>query len=301
MPELPEVQTTVDGLNRFVKNLKIVEVFNFYQSVFHVGKDNVKDESFFKKFKKEVAGKKILFAERRGKNILVHLSGKLVILIHMKMTGHLLYGDYILEKGSFHPKDKNSPLAESRNGYIRFAFLLSNKKHLVLSDLRRFAKITLLKEEEIADSPHLKDLGPEPLENSFSPSLFEKQILKRKNTPIKTVLMDPKVIAGVGNIYSDEALLRAEIHPERKPVTLSKKEISALHKSVIAVLQKGIGLGGDSMSDYRNIEGHPGEFSGSHEAYRRTGLPCKKKGCKGKIVRKKVLGRSAHFCDTHQK
>jgi len=125
--------------------------------------------------------------------------------------------------------------------------------------------------------------------------------MKRPNGRIKNVLMTPEIIAGVGNIYSDEALWLASIHPESKPSKIPEKDLKKLYGSVIEVLKKGIDFGGDSMSDYRNIHGERGKFQGQHNAYRKTGKPCGKRGCKGIITRKIVGGRSAHFCSVHQK
>ena len=113
--------------------------------------------------------------------------------------------------------------------------------------------------------------------------------------------MDQSVIAGIGNIYSDEILWRAGVHPERKVADVKDKEIKLIFKNIKQVLAKGIDFGGDSMSDYRNIEGLPGKFQLHHEAYMRTGKKCRKKNCRGKILRKVVNGRSAHFCSRHQK
>jgi formamidopyrimidine-DNA glycosylase len=118
---------------------------------------------------------------------------------------------------------------------------------------------------------------------------------------IKTVLMDPSVVVGIGNIYSDEALWLAGIHPEKSAGKLKDYEIKKLLKSIKEVLKSGIDFGGDSMSDYRQPDGKRGNFQNKHRAYRKTGEKCSKRGCDGKIVRKIVNGRSAHFCNTHQK
>ena len=112
--------------------------------------------------------------------------------------------------------------------------------------------------------------------------------------------MIPEVIAGVGNIYSDEALWLSDIHPEEKVKDIPDNKLKKLHKAILDVLKKGIDFGGDSMSDYRNILGERGTFQGQHNAYRKTGSPCKKKGCNGEIIRKVVNARSAHFCSVHQ-
>ena len=113
--------------------------------------------------------------------------------------------------------------------------------------------------------------------------------------------MDQAIIAGIGNIYSDEILWRAGIHPERKVSKVAESELKLMFKAIKETLTKGIDFGGDSMSDYRNIEGLPGKFQMHHETYRRTGERCRKKNCKGIIQRKMINGRSAHFCSIHQR
>ncbi len=307
MPELPEVQTTVQGLNETVTGKTIISVWTNYKSSFKPHKETVKDTAYFPHFTKEIVGRKIVRAERVAKNILIHLDSGKIILIHMKMTGHLLYGTYKKSEKSVDTKDPWRPipseteaLRDPFNRYIRLVFSLSNKKHLVLSDMRKFAKITLLDSKE---NPHLSHLGPDPLSLEFNSSIFYERISKKPTGPIKSVLMDQTVLGGVGNIYSDEALWLVGLHPEEqvRDIVKDKKLVTELYKAVVSVLKKGIDFGGDSMSDYRNIKGEKGEFQGRHNAYRKTGTPCSKKGCTGIILRKVVRGRSAHFCSVHQK
>jgi formamidopyrimidine-DNA glycosylase len=303
MPELPEVQTTVNGINAKAKGLEIVDVWTDYRSVAHVGKDNIKDKIFFDTFKKKIIGSKVTNAERRAKNILIHLSNGDTILIHMKMTGHMMFGKY-----SFDAKKKTDPWSATEKGplqdpfnrFIHLVFTFPNKKNLVLSDMRKFAKVTLIETKDLETSLHLKDIGPEPLEKSFTYSLFKERLAKRPTGRIKNVLMDHSIIAGIGNIYSDEALWLSGIHPEEKPKNVPEEKLKILFKSITDVLRRGIDFGGDSMSDYRDIDGKRGEFQNKHNAYRLTGKPCKKKDG-GTIIRKVVGGRSAHFCDVHQK
>jgi formamidopyrimidine-DNA glycosylase len=293
MPELPEVQTTVSGLDRCIRGLTIVDVWTDYNSPFYKGKDSIKNPLYFKRFKKDILGKKVTHVSRRAKNILIHLTGQdpeenhSVILVHMKMTGHLLYGDY----------DRKDPF----NRFIHFILTFSNGKTLELSDMRKFAKIVLIPETDITHSLHLSNIGPEPLEPEFTFSIFKSRLYKKQNGRIKTVLMDQSIIAGIGNIYSDEALWRAGVHPEEPVKNIPDKLLKKLFQAIIEVLKKGIDFGGDSMSDYRNIDGKPGRFQGQHQAYRKTGTRCAKPGCKGTISRKVVGGRSAHFCSVHQK
>jgi formamidopyrimidine-DNA glycosylase len=300
MPELPEVTTTVRGLNEVLAGLSIRDVWSDYHvSTKHLRTDNIKNRKFFEHFKKEIVGEKFLKAERRGKNILIHLSGGKTILIHMKMTGHLLYGQYRWDGTRWTSTEKL--LADPFNQFVHLAFSLSDGKHLAFSDMRKFAKVTLFetgKRHTIAD---LSVLGPEPLEKEFTTETLERQLAARANGKIKSVLMDQSVVAGIGNIYSDEILWAAGIHPERPAGSLSAPERKRVWTAMKEILAEGIELGGDSMSDYRNIRGERGNFQNSHKAYRRTKQKCGKRGCGGTIVRKVIGGRSAHFCDTHQK
>ncbi|MCR4279295.1 MAG: bifunctional DNA-formamidopyrimidine glycosylase/DNA-(apurinic or apyrimidinic site) lyase [Candidatus Zambryskibacteria bacterium] len=283
MPELPEVQTTVDGINKTVRGRTIIGVTTTYKSPFYKGKDEIKDPEFFKKFSKRVIGQKILKAERRAKNILIHLSGGDTILAHMKMTGYFFY---------------NPPLDAQ---FIRLVFDLDNGDKLALSDMRRFAKVTIMKTSELTHSKHLANIGPEPLDPSFQLKAFSLQLLKRPNGKIKQVLMDPSIIAGIGNIYSDEILWRTGIHPLSLVKSIPDKNLKLAFKAMKEVLKKGIDFGGDSMSDYRNIEGAKGRFQDHHRAYRKHKTLCTKKSCPG-ILDKVVIGaRSAHFCPVHQK
>lgn len=282
MPELPEVQTTVNGLNATVRGKKIIDIWTDYRSKYKAHKGSIKEEKFYKEFCRKVSGQKIIKAERRAKNILIHLTGGHTILVHMKMTGHFVY---------------DRPLYP----HVRFSLKLDNGKTLSLSDMRRFAKVTVCDTDKLIESPHLKNLGPEPLEASFTYPEFRERILKRPKGKVKTVLMDPYVVAGIGNIYSDEILWRAGVHPVSAVGKIPEKNLKKMFEAMKKVLKAGIEFGGDSMSDYRNIRGEKGEFQEHHRAYRRTGKKCSKRGCGGTITRLVVGARSAHFCGKHQK
>ena len=287
MPELPEVQTTVNGLNKTVKGLKIIGVWTSYNSPYFKNKEEIKNPRFFHKFKKLVVGKKILKAERRAKNILIHISGGYTILVHMKMTGHLMYEGY----------NKEDPF----NAHIRLHFTFDNKKHLYLSDLRKFAKVTLLDTDKLEESFHLQTLGPEPLDKKFTYKIFRERLLKRPKGRIKQVLMNPEIIAGIGNIYSDEILWRAYVHPLSLVGKIPEKNLKLMFKTTKETLRKGIDLGGDSMSDYRNIYGERGKFQDHHSAYQKHKTKCLKKNCSGILEKIRIAARSAHFCPVHQK
>ncbi|MBX4200120.1 DNA-formamidopyrimidine glycosylase [Candidatus Parcubacteria bacterium] len=302
MPELPEVQTTVNGINRTAKGKKITNVWTDYRSAHKMHGESIKNPIYFKKFKRLVVGSKIIGARRRAKNILIDLSNGETVLIHMKMTGHLMYGKY-----AFNKKDKvwkpllKGPLADPFNKFIHFVATLDDGHHLAFSDMRKFAKVSVVETMHETESKHLKGLGPEPLEKSFQFTNFSLQIHKRPKGKIKQVLMDQTLISGVGNIYSDEILWRSSVHPLSIVSKIPKKNLGLMFTAMKETLKRGIDFGGDSMSDYRNIYGEPGKFQNEHQAYRRTGKKCMKKGCKGTIQRTVVGGRSAHFCNVHQK
>lgn len=302
MPELPEVHTTATMLEKLVKNKTILDVWTDYNSPYYYGKETIKNPDYFKKFRKEISGKKILKVWRRAKNVLVDIEGDKTILIHMKMTGHLLYSKYIFnkKKNSWTPKDKESLFADSFNRFVHLVFMLSDGTHIAFSDMRKFATVKLIPDKEAFEKTFEK-IGPEPLEENFDWKILSSRLLRKPNGKIKTVLMDHSVVSGIGNIYSDEILWASRIHPERKVSSLLEKEIKEILKWTKKLLSKGIDFGGDSMSDYRNPLGERGDFQNHHNVYRKTGKPCLRRGCGGTIIRKIVGQRSAHFCNTCQK
>jgi|SRR3989344_2837613 len=301
MPELPEVQTTVNGIKKYLIGLTIRDVWTDYASKFHAGKDNVQNPTYFTGFRREIIGAKIADALRRGKNVLIHLSNGKTILVHMKMTGHIMYGKY--EKNGKGWKAVGAgPLRDDPfNRFVHFVINFSNGNSMVLADMRKFAKVTLIETDKIEKSPHLSTHGPEPLEKNFTTKKFVETLFKKPNGHIKTVLMDHEIISGIGNIYSNEILWHAGIHPLERVKNIPEKKWPIVWKTMRETLSRGIDFGGDSVSDYRNILGERGKFQEKHNAYQKTGEKCKKSGCRGTIARIKIGGRSAHFCDTHQK
>ncbi|MBI3633313.1 MAG: bifunctional DNA-formamidopyrimidine glycosylase/DNA-(apurinic or apyrimidinic site) lyase [Candidatus Vogelbacteria bacterium] len=301
MPELPEVTTTVNGINAIAKNLTITDVWSDWPKLIKSHK--------FPNFKRELSGKKIIKAERRAKNILVHLSRDKTLLIHMKMTGHVMYGKWRKAKNGdkegwkWVPEDTDHkhPLNDPYNRFLHLILFLSNGHQLALSDTRKFAKVELLDTKALATNPSLKTLGPEPLDEKLTFKIFDSQLNKKPSWPIKQALMNQELIAGIGNIYSDEILWEVGVHPLQKVSTIPEIKLKKMYEVMKEILQKSIMLGGDSMSDYRNIHGERGGFQNIHKVYRKTGEQCAKKNCGGTIGRIKVAARSAHFCDKHQK
>jgi len=300
MPELPEVHTTATILNELIVGLQIADVWTDLGGAIHKGKDHIKDPKFFQKFRVDIQGTTIKSVARRGKNVLIHLDNERTILVHMKMTGQLLCGKYQKQKNNSWLAISPVELKDPFSRFIHFVISFTNGRHLALSDMRKFAKITLLDTATAHASEHLADIGPEPLEDSFDFKTFKIRLLTRPKGKIKQVLMEPSVVAGIGNIYSDEILWKAGVHPlsivSNIPDTVLKKVFAATK----LLLRKGIDFQGDSTSDYRTPLGTKGSFQHHHQAYHKIGETCGKKGCRGTISKLKLGGRTAHFCNTHQ-
>jgi formamidopyrimidine-DNA glycosylase len=307
MPELPEVQTTVQGLHETVIGKTITSLWSDLPTKNHVRKNEIKNLAFWNDFQKKVHGATIVSVERRGKNILIHLGNSYTLLIHMKMTGHLMVGNYRPGRKTDGKTEHDwkwwgdtEHLQDPFNRFIHFVATFSDGTSLAFCDARKFGTVTVVPTKNIHESSHLKNLGPDAVMDTITLELFISRLMKRSKKAIKTVLLDQTLITGIGNIYSDEMLWLAGIHPKRTPQSLSHTEWKKLWQSMRPVLEQGINFGGDSTSDYRNVFGKAGEFHHAHNAYRKTGKPCTKKSCKGKIERIVQDGRSAHFCNIHQ-
>lgn len=284
MPELPEVETTAKSLRRKVLKRTFLDAWSDWEKT-------VKKPADFESFKKEIRGKKILKIWRRAKNIIFDLSGGQSLLVHQKMTGHLLIGKWEIINGNWRPLDRKSKLNDPYNRFLHVVFFLDSGEMMALSDARKFAKIELWKKEELQEE--LKKLGPEPLDKDFSFEKF-KSILKNKHGKIKQAIMNQDIIAGIGNIYASEALWAAKIHPEKSVAGLNNKELKSLYQAIKKVLRLSVKLGGESFSDYRKPDGSNGNFDTERKAYKREGQKCHR--CGTKIKRVHFGGRSAFFC-----
>jgi formamidopyrimidine-DNA glycosylase len=291
MPELPEVETTVRDLKKTILGQKIIDFWTDF-------KKNIKQPKNLEEFKKIIIGRKIENVKRRGKNILIVLSGKKILLIHQKLTGHLLCGKWKVNHGIWFPFGIG-PLNDPVNRFIHLIFKLDNGEMLALSDLRKFAKVEIWDRTKLEDSKEFKDLGPEPLDKNFTFEKFKERLQKKKKGRIKQVLMDQNIIAGIGNIYSDEILWKAKVHPFRDISKLKNNKLKEIYRAMKEILPKAIKLGGESFSDFRRISGKRGYFDKERKVYQRTGEKC---GRCGEVIRRlKMDGRSAHFCPVCQK
>ena len=266
MPELPEVETTIRDIRKKIINRKISFVWSdIPQKTAVFSKDGSKALNF-QLLKKTIEGERIEAVQRRGKNILILLSGNLVLLIHQKISGHLLFGEWKLENRRWISSQKN--MIERVNSYIHFLIKLDNGGMVALSDPRKFAKIELHQSKESLFFKLEEELGPEPLSKNFNFSKFEKAI-NGSRMAIKKILMDQRRIVGIGNIYADEILWDAKINPFKEARSLTKKNLSDIFKSIGKILNKAIKLKGDSFSDYRLISGEKGGYQKEQKVYQR--------------------------------
>lgn len=269
VPELPEVETIRRTLEPYLTGRVVerVEVLCPKQ----LGNISPSDLA------RRLVGRRIERVGRRGKYLLLHLEGGEVLVVHLRMTGKLI----------FHPQ------GASVTPYTRLILGLTPPSELHLHDVRSFAVVKLTTEDELATHPGLVDLGPEPLEPSFTPQALKAALAGRKG-PIKSLLLNQRAVAGLGNIYADEALFRAGINPLRPANSLTSEEANALWRAIREVLEEAISSGGTSIRDYVNGRGVPGSFQMRLNVYGRKGEPCRR--CGTSLEGVKVGGRSTVYC-----
>jgi formamidopyrimidine-DNA glycosylase len=282
MPELPEVETVARGLRRTILGRRIVSV--------QLGKTDFIDDPVA--LEQHLPGRQIEAVERYGKFMLLRLSaaartgqiptnGDSVpasLLVHLGMTGQIA----------------PSPAAEPREKHTHVCLLLDDGRELRYTDARRFGRIAYLTETPLAEE--LLGFGADPLE--VSKEEFASRICGRR-ARIKALLLDQSVLRGVGNIYADESLWRAKIHPARLGAQLSKAQAATLRRALQEILQKAIVMRGSSISDFLDAEGEPGDYQRHHRAYGREGKACQR--CRNAIRRGIVAGRSSYFCPKCQR
>ena len=296
MPELPEVETVVRDLKKRVVGRRILDVWTDWPKYFKPIR-RAQGEGTLREFRRHVVGEKILGVSRRGKNILIEISNGHLILVHLKMTGHLLAGKWQSANGKWVTIGNSNEMRDPKNGFIRLIFFLDSKQYpmLALSDMRRFAKVLCGPKDKILNLPDLKDLGPEALEISYKDF---RDLFKNKKGNIKQVLMDQKFVVGIGNIYSDEILYTAKIHPLSRVEKLKELQIKVIYAAMKKILEKGIKMRGTSSDDFRDTYGKKGNYGNVILTYQRHGEKC----AKGHLIHRIEVGqRSAHFCPVCQK
>ncbi|GAC1566523.1 MAG: bifunctional DNA-formamidopyrimidine glycosylase/DNA-(apurinic or apyrimidinic site) lyase [Ktedonobacteraceae bacterium] len=306
MPELPEVEYTARQLRTAIVGATIEDAQVFWERT--IGHPELPD------FLAEIVGRRILAVRRRGKYLILDLSGELILTIHRRMTGNLLLLpagweiDTCLRESDPAAWNTRGPsfsreayatgeeINPAHLSYCRVCFNLSDRRRLLYTDPRKFGRIELWPREREAEA--LEGLGVEPLSNEFTVERLMHNLSGRKSV-MKRVLLDQEVIAGLGNIYADEALYYAAIHPLRPARSLSEDEVRLLHEGIVSVLTLGIEHGGTSFSEYRDLWGEAGENYNHVRIYQQDGKPCAR--CGTPIERIVVGQRSTHYCPACQK
>ncbi len=281
MPELPEVETVLRGLEPHLQN-QTIQTVQTYRKDLRI--------PFPTDIKETVGGKKILSLHRRAKYILIMLEHGYLVSIHLGMSGSVkivLSGDnYDLQK------------------HDHFEMILKNGTRIIYNDPRRFGMIFTLQQAEMTTHKAFEHLGPEPLGNEFSATIL-KQRLKNKTVSIKQALLDQRVVVGVGNIYACEALYMSKINPQAQAGKLSLKKLEILTACIRDVLTTAIKAGGSTLKDFKNTQGDLGYFQHQFKVYDRESLPCGDCNCNiektGGVKRIVQSGRSTFYCATKQK
>jgi len=275
MPELPEVETIMRGMENALLNKKIHNIkINRYDLRIALPKD----------FGQTLTNKTILSMERRGKYIITHLDDNISMVLHLGMSGRV----NIFPKGSPYKAQKHDHVVFTMDDDTCFAF----------EDPRRFGML-YISNDEWEKEKRFASMGVEPLDNWSGSDLFES--LKNKKSPIKSALLDQRVVAGLGNIYVCEALFRAKIIPTRLSNKISKNEANILVKHSINILNEAIKAGGSTLKDYKHTDGSLGYFQHGFAVYDREGHACNNKSCASDIMRIVQAGRSTFYCPSCQK
>lgn len=290
MPELPEVETIVNDLESLLVNKFIIQINIIDHKLINLSTKH-NQQLIIKQLIKKVF--------RRAKNIIIQLSNDYKLVIHLKMTGQMIWENNYHWLAGGHPttdlSSKTKPLWPNKS--TRVVFKLSDGSQLFFNDIRRFGWIKLMNEKDWLD--YQSKLGIEPLSSDFNNEFLKKLFTDRPKTKIKALLLEQKKLVGLGNIYVDESLFKSGIKPDRLAGTLTISEIKRLKTSIVDILQQSIKQRGTSFSDYRDGRGQTGNFVKQLMVYGRSGQKCLI--CNNLIKKIKLAGRGTHFCPNCQK
>ena len=286
MPELPEVETVRRGLSALIIGKKIASEQHDTPKGFP---NTPADVASF------MIGATITNVRRRAKVLLVDLSTSYTLVIHLKMTGQLVFrGEQVF--GAGHPNE--SLIGELPDRSTRVTLAFTDGSHLYFNDQRKFGWMRLMPTLEVPNINFMQKVGPEPLEADFTAKQFAARFTRRAKTSIKAALLDQTVVAGVGNIYADESLWGAKVHPKRLVSTISKDEFVLLYTELRAVMNLAIEKGGSTDKNYVNAEGKRGSYMDFARVFRREGQTCPR--CGTEIIKFKAAGRGTHICPVCQ-
>ena len=291
MPELPEVETVRLGLQPAMEGFRLTDV--------ETRRGDLR-VPFPKDFVARTKGRAVMSLRRRAKYILADLDSGETLVIHLGMSGRMsVYSEGEQRRIGSYVYDK-APEGAGSGKHDHVVFETEEGTRIVFTDHRRFGLMTLIDTLKLDEHRLFDGLGVEPLSKAFD-AAYLTRALKGKKTPIKSALLDQRVIAGLGNIYVCEALYRAHISPRRLAKSVSKERAAALAREIKAVLQEAIVAGGSSLRDHRRTDGEMGYFQKTFFAYDREGEACRTKRCKGRIKRIVQAGRSTFYCPSCQR
>jgi len=288
MPELPEVETVRIGLSAFLPGKTVKAVEHDWPKSFPNASADV--QQF-------LIGAQILHVKRRAKVLIIELNTKYSLVIHLKMTGQLVYRAEHERFGAGHPNDSLVHDLPDKTTHVQLEF--TDGSHLFFNDQRKFGWVRLLPTAEVPHLDFFVKVGPEPLAKDFTDTEFIQRLMRRRKSGIKAVLLDQTVVAGIGNIYADESLWGAKIHPETKVQDVPERQLKLLFKELQAVLRLAIEKGGSTDRNYVNAEGKKGSYMSFARVFRREGKPCPR--CGTIIIKTRVAGRGTHICPHCQK
>lgn len=288
MPELPEVETVRRGLRALIIGKKVKTVEYDTPKSFP---NTPQDVAAF------LEGATITEVRRRAKVLMIDLSGDYTLVIHLKMTGQLVYRAGAVAFGAGHPNE--SLVGKLPDKSTRVTIVFTDDSRLFFNDQRKFGWIRLMPTVEVPNIDFMKKVGPEPLEADFTAKEFAERFKRRARTNIKAALLDQTVVAGVGNIYADESLWGAKIHPRRLTGTITNTEFTRLFTELRSVMNMAIEKGGSTDKNYVNAEGKRGSYLSFARVFRREGQACLR--CGTTIIKTRVAGRGTHLCPHCQK
>jgi formamidopyrimidine-DNA glycosylase len=283
MPELPEVETVRIGLDRLLPRRTIAAVDFDWPKSFPNAEADV--QQF-------LIGAKVVKIARRAKVLLIELSSKYSLVIHLKMTGQLVFRSPSQRFGAGHPSA--SLISELPDKSTRVILAFSDDSKLFFNDQRKFGWMRLIPTAEVINLDFFQKVGPEPLAADFTWQQFAERLQRRPNSNVKAVLLDQTVVAGIGNIYADESLWGAKIHPLTLVRELSDQQLRTLYEELVFVLKLAIEKGGSTDRNYVNAEGKKGSYMSFARVFRREGKPCER--CGTTITKTRVAGRGTHLC-----
>jgi formamidopyrimidine-DNA glycosylase len=288
MPELPEVETVKRGLSQLIIGKKIAKVDYDWPKSFPNAEEDV--QQF-------LVGAMIAEVARRAKVLLIELDTKYSLVIHLKMTGQMVYRSDGEAFGAGHPND--SLIGSLPDKSTRVTFEFEDGSRLFFNDQRKFGWVWLLPTAEVPNIDFMKKVGPEPLSADFTQAQFRQRLRRRANTNIKAAILDQTTLAGIGNIYADEGLWGAKIHPSTLVKNLSDAKLNTLFTALRDVLELSIEKGGSSDKNYVNAKGQRGSYLTFANVFRREGKPCLR--CGTVIIKTRVAGRGTHTCPKCQR